>query len=153
MSDHIQSTIDQLQIELEALDQKRSDIEHAIGALTRLAREGLTTNGHGTDGTPSRKRSTAAAPVTREKRSASSKAPAAVDQELQEIGDRIVTALRAKSPQRTGDLIKVAKLKVERNKLGRLLVMLAATGRITRSGAGRGATLSLPGKTQARGNL
>lgn len=75
------------------------------------------------------------------------------DAELMQVGDQIVAALRQKNPQRTGDLIKAAKLKVERNKLGRMLVRLTETGRITRAGAGRGATVALPGKSPARGGL
>jgi hypothetical protein len=152
MSDHIQSAIDQLEVELEAIDQKRGDIEHAIGALTRLQREGLTTTGNGAGGTPSSKRSKKVESVKRAKPPASAKTDK-VDQQLQEIGDRIVAVLRTKSPQRVGDVLKAAKVKGDRSKITRLMMKLAEAGRITRSGVGRGAMVSLPGTARARGDL
>jgi hypothetical protein len=45
MSEHILAAIVTLEHELEALDQKRGDLESAILALRKLADEGVTPNG------------------------------------------------------------------------------------------------------------
>lgn len=45
MSDHIHQAIATLERELEAIDQKRGDLDAAIGALRKLAIEGVTSSG------------------------------------------------------------------------------------------------------------
>ncbi len=47
MSEHIRAAITTLEHELEAIDQKRGDLESAIHALRKLAVEGVTSAGRG----------------------------------------------------------------------------------------------------------
>lgn len=72
------------------------------------------------------------------------------DDELTEIGDRIVAALKAAGGSlKTGALAKAAKEK-SGGAFTRLLVKLVEAGRIVRGGNARGAWVALPGKTPGR---
>lgn len=67
------------------------------------------------------------------------------------IGDRIVAALRDRSPQKSGEIGALVKL--TGGHLTRLLVKLSEAGRIQRSGTGRASSVSLPGRRPAKEGL
>ncbi len=71
--------------------------------------------------------------------------------DLKDAGDRIIAALRARSPQKPSELATSAKVNLgNRAAFTRLLVKLAAAGQIERAGNGRGAIVTMPGKSPAR---
>lgn len=145
MSEHVQRTIDDLKARRATLDDVIDKLEWFQREFPHTA-AGLVATGTGTGGTPSSKRSKLAARVKRT-------TPTALADDLKDLGDRVVAVLRAKSPQRVGDVLKAANVKIDRSRTTRLLIKLAEAGRIVRSGVGRGAMVALPGKTPARGHL
>lgn len=136
MSDAVLQTIGILETELEATHQRAGELQRLIDGL-----RGLTGD----------------APATTKKASATPRAarPAARPSEdvekLSAVGDRIVAALRVKSPQKPGELLRTAKLKFHSRSAYLFAVgKLVAAGRIVREGTGRGAIVRLPGKSPAR---
>lgn len=67
-----------------------------------------------------------------------------VSPQVAAAGDRVVAALKVKSPQKPGDLQTVARL--EGYAWRKLLGTLEEEGRIVRQGTGRGAVVTLPGR-------
>lgn len=81
-------------------------------------------------------------------------APASADDVLADRGDRVVGALKVKSPQSPGELQKASTLKkLSAYAFCALLRELATAGRIVREGTGRGAVVGLPGKSRAKEGL
>jgi hypothetical protein len=67
--------------------------------------------------------------------------------DFEKQAERLLAALRVKSPQRTGEAMKAARLTFPNTGYqGRFLQKLADAGRIVRSGNARGASVGLPGK-------
>lgn len=140
MSVHLQQAITALEQELEVTQLHCADLARAIETLRPLA--GVVPNGNGAlrNDRQTDRQSTARAST------AGRRAVRSLPNETNELGDRIVAALKVRSPQKVGELAKAAKLKLEGPHLTRLLVKLADAGRIVRKGTGRGSRVMLPGR-------
>jgi len=142
MSEHILAAIVTLEHELEALDQKRGDLESAIRALRKLADEGVTPNGRGRR--PVKRGRPRKQTNERTKRAPHRTAPRSLPDGA---GAAIVTALRTKSPQSPAELAKA--LKLSRATLTYQIKPLIKSGAVVATGATMNRQFSLPPRSKA----